>query len=280
MENGFIESHVDYSLFIYHHGPVHIFLLIYMVDIIITGNHPATINLPIGKLRSYFVLKDLDDLSYFLGIQAIRNSEGLHLHQSKYIIDLLNCVNMSDSKPYHAPCIAGSKMSKFDGEALQDPTAYRHVVGALQYVVGALQYVILTRPNIAYSVNQLCQHMHNPTTVHWTATKRVLRYLNGSVDSGLFFNKGLVSINAFCDSNWAGNPDDRRSTTGFCIFLGSNLIPGQLRSNMLFLSQAPRLNIIQFPLPLLTCFGFECFFVNCRSLFLLLQFYGVTTREL
>jgi hypothetical protein len=217
LEHGLIESHVDYSLFIYHAGSIHIFLLIYVDDIIITGNHPATITLLIDKLQSDFALKDLGDLSYFLGIQAVRNSEGLHLRQSKYAIDLLQRVNMADSKPYCAPCIAGSKMSKFDGEALSDPTTFRHVVGALQYLT-------LTRPDLAYSVNQLCQHMHNPTTTHWTAAKRVLQYLKGSVDSGLYYSKGKVSLNAFCDSDWAGNPDDRRSTTGFCIFLGSNLV--------------------------------------------------------
>jgi len=91
-----------------------------------------------------------------------------------------------------------------------------------QQVVGALQYATFTRPDIAYSVNQLCQHMHTPTFVHWTAAKRVLRYLKSTVDFGLHFHKGAITINAFCDFNWAGNPDDRRSTTGFGIFLGSN----------------------------------------------------------
>lgn len=96
---------MDYSLFIYHAGPIHIFLLIYIDDVIITGNYPTTINLLIDKLQYDFALKDLGDLSYFLGIQAVQNPEGLHLRQSKYIIDLLNHVNMTDSKPYRAPCM-------------------------------------------------------------------------------------------------------------------------------------------------------------------------------
>jgi hypothetical protein len=124
---------------------------------------------------------------------------------------------MDEAKTYGAPYLTGSKMSRFDGEVLSDPTTFRHVVGALQYAT-------LTWPDLAYSVNQLCQHMHQPTTVHWTTAKRVLRYLKGSIDYGLFFSKDPLELHAYCDSDWAGNPNDRRSTTGFGIFIGSNLI--------------------------------------------------------
>jgi hypothetical protein len=128
-------------------------------------------------------MKDLGPLRYFLGIQVTKYSGRLHLRQSKYVLDLLNRTHMAESKPYRAPCIAGSKMPKYDGEPPSDPAAYRHIVGALQYVT-------LTRPDIAYSVNQLCQHMHAPTSTHLTAAKRVLRYLKGTLNSGLYFCKG------------------------------------------------------------------------------------------
>jgi hypothetical protein len=124
---------------------------------------------------------------------------------------------MSESKPYPTLCLIGSKISRFDGEPLANPTAYRHIVGALQYVT-------LTRPNIAYSVNQLCQHMYSPTSTHLTAAKKVLRYLKGSVDYGLQYHKCPLAITTYCDSDWTRNLDDRRSTTGFGIYLGSNLI--------------------------------------------------------
>jgi hypothetical protein len=123
----------------------------------------------------------------------------------------------TNSKPYKAPCVASSKLSKFDGELLSNPIEYRHIVGALQYVT-------FTRTNIAYSVNQLCQHMHALTSVHLTAAKRVLSYLKGSSNHGLHYHKGSLTLNALCDSDWAGNPDDRRSTIGFGICFGPNLI--------------------------------------------------------
>jgi hypothetical protein len=181
------------------------------------GNHLPTIQCIVNKLKLDFALKDLGSLSYFLGIQATRNSASLHLRQSKYILDLLDRTKISESKPYPTPCLTSFKMSRFDGEPLANPTAYRHIVGALQYVT-------LARPNIAYSVNQLCQHMHSPTSTHLTAAKRVLRYLKGSIDYGLQYHKCPLAVTTYCDSNWTSNLDDRRSTTGFDIYLGSNLI--------------------------------------------------------
>ena len=73
-------------------------------------------------------------------------------------------------------------------------------------------------------MNQLCQHMQAPTIAHWIAAKRVLRYLKNTLDFGLFYKLGFFAINAYCDSDWAGDPDDRRSTCGYGMFVGPNLI--------------------------------------------------------
>ena len=132
LDIGFCGSQVDHSLFIYHTNHIHIFLLVYVNVIIVTGNHVATMQSLIDKLKSDFALKDLGPLSYFLGIQALSDASGLHLRQSKYVLDLLQRVGMMESKPYRAPCISGSKMSKFEGDILPNPTEFRHVVGALQ----------------------------------------------------------------------------------------------------------------------------------------------------
>jgi hypothetical protein len=122
---------VDHSLFTYHLDSVHVFLLVYVDDIILTGNHEGVMNCFIANLKADFAMKDLGPLGYFLGIQATRDSNGLHLRQTKYVLDLLKRTHMLESKPYRAPCIAGSKMSKFDGELLADPAEYRHIIGAL-----------------------------------------------------------------------------------------------------------------------------------------------------
>jgi hypothetical protein len=142
LEIGFSSSQVDPSLIVYHTNGSHIFFLVYVNDIIVTGNNEATMQTVIAKLQVDFAMKGLGSLSYFLGIQTIWDSTGLHLKQSKYIQDLLNRAGMTDPKPYRTPCTADSKMSKFTGEVLPNPSEYRHIVSALQYVT-------LTRPNNA-----------------------------------------------------------------------------------------------------------------------------------
>ena len=124
---------------------------------------------------------------------------------------------MDGAKPAKSPCPLGSKLSRHDGELLLDHIPYRQLVGAPQYCT-------LTWPEIAYFVNQLCQHLHNPSSTHWTTAKRVLRYLTSSFDHGIQYTMSQLQLNAFCNFDWAGCLNDRRSTTGFAIFLGDCLI--------------------------------------------------------
>lgn len=107
-------------------------------------------------------------------------------------------------------------LSLTDGTPLDDATAYRSIVGALQYVT-------LTRPDISFVVNRVCQFMHAPTT-HWQTIKCNLRYLKGSSYQCLHFASSNFHLSAFSDANWAGDPDARRSTSGVCVFFGQNLI--------------------------------------------------------
>jgi hypothetical protein len=124
-------------------------MLVYVDDILLTRSHPSIISQIITLLQAEFPLKDLGPLHYFLGIQVTRDASGHHVCQSKYISELLHKTNMHESKFSKSPYTSGSKLSRLDGPTLSDPTIYRQVVGALQYCT-------LTRPEIAYSVNQLC----------------------------------------------------------------------------------------------------------------------------
>ncbi|KAH9696496.1 retrovirus-related pol polyprotein from transposon RE1 [Citrus sinensis] len=151
------------------------------------------------------------------GIEATQIAMGLHLCQTKYILDLLHSTEFLHSKPMTTPTMSGRRLSLFDSDLLSNPTEYRSVVDALQYL-------IITRPDISFAVNQVCQYMHRPTTTHWCAVKRILRYLKGTTTYGLLYSSGSMELQAFSDADYAGDPDDRVSTGGSYIFIGPNLI--------------------------------------------------------
>jgi histone deacetylase 1/2 len=132
---------------------------------------------------------------------------------------------MIHCKPVSSPLSTSEKLSRYEGTALgpKDSTNYRSVVGALQYLT-------LTRPDISFAVNKVCQFLHAPTTVHWMAVKRILRYLKQSTNLGLKISRSSsLRVSAFSDADWAGCSDDRRSTGGFAVFFGANLVSWSAR---------------------------------------------------
>jgi hypothetical protein len=128
---------------------------------------------------------------------------------------------MENCKPIGSPMVSSCRFSKFGTDTMQDPSLYRSTVGALQYAT-------LTRPDIAFSVNKVCQFMAHPLESHWKAVKRILRYLKGTMHHGLLLHPSPssppFSLRAYSDADWATDQDDRRSTSGSCIYFGSNLI--------------------------------------------------------
>ncbi|CAH9115485.1 unnamed protein product [Cuscuta epithymum] len=124
---------------------------------------------------------------------------------------------MHDARPIVSPAEPGSRLSN-SGDPMAEPNLYRSVVGALQYVT-------ITRPEISYAVNRVCQFMHAPTDIHWQAVKRILRYLKGTISTGLHLRPCTDNrLVAFSDAGWASDIDDCRSQHGFAIYYGGNLI--------------------------------------------------------
>jgi histone deacetylase 1/2 len=222
---GFSPSKGDTSLFFYSKGRCTIFVLVYVDDIIVASSSQAATTALLRDLERDFALKDLGDLHYFLGIEVKRRPGRLVLTQERYATDVLQRVNMGSCKPVSTPLPASEKLSLHDGDRLgpADATHYRSIVGALQYLT-------LTRPDISFAVNKVCQFLHCPTTVHWAAVKRILRYIKGTLGLGLTFKKSPSTlVSAFSDADWAGCPDDRRSTGGFAVYFGPNLVSWSAR---------------------------------------------------
>ncbi|XP_028125342.1 uncharacterized protein LOC114322271 [Camellia sinensis] len=169
-------------------------------------------------MHQVFSMKELGNISYFLGISIHGSpSSGYFLSQQKYAQDILTKAGLSDCKPCSSPLAVKPTSQPHSTAPYSNPTLYRSLVGALQYLT-------ITRPDLSLAVNQCCQHMHAPTNGHFSAVKRLLRFVKGTLHHGLQFSPSTFDVHAFSDSNWAGDVLDRKSTSGYCIFLGSNLI--------------------------------------------------------
>ncbi|XP_031105201.1 uncharacterized protein LOC116010077 [Ipomoea triloba] len=181
------------------------------------GNDQAVLASLLTKLSNTFKIRDLGESGFFLGIETVKCADGVLLLQHRYMTDILKRAGMTDYKPLATP-IATSLPTSVSTEPYDDPTQYRSIAGALQYLT-------VTRPDLSFAVNLLCQHMHAPTTAHWEQLKRVLRYVKGTLSMGLCLRQSSSSdLHAFSYSDWAGCPTDRRSTSGYAVFLGTNLV--------------------------------------------------------
>ncbi|XP_025693090.1 uncharacterized mitochondrial protein AtMg00810-like [Arachis hypogaea] len=218
-EIGFEATKSDISVFIQNHRGLKTYVLVYVDDIIVTGESTELVKEVIAKLNDKFALKDMGDLHYFLGIQVNKTCDkGLILTQQKYIHELLKKAGMVGCAPCHTPLPSTVKITALGGSSFCDPQLYRSIIGSLQYLT-------ITRPEICYSVNKLSQFVQAPLESHWKLVKRVLRYLSGTSSYGLHLKRETsLGITTYSDSDWAGDPDDRKSTSGYCIFLGTNLI--------------------------------------------------------
>jgi hypothetical protein len=198
---------------------------VYADDIIVASSSLEATTTLLKDLQADFALKDLGDLHFFLGIEVKRNSDALILSQQRYATDVVKRANMWNGKPVDTPISLTEKLSITEGARLgeADSTTYRSVVGALQYLT-------LTRPDLSFSVNKVCQFLHAPTTVHWSVVKRILRYVKETLMMGLKIRRSNSTlVSAFSDADWAGCVDDRRSTGGFAVFFGSNLVSWSAR---------------------------------------------------
>jgi len=217
--HGYTQSQADHTMFYKHskEGKIAI-LIVYVDDIILTGDDLDELKRLKNVLANDFEIKDLGTLKYFLGMEFARSKKGIFVSQRKYVLDLLKETGLLGCKAAETPIEPNLKLQSAKPEDVKNREQF-------QRLVGRLIYLSHTRPDIAFAVSMVSQFMHSPGPEHFEAVYRILRYLKGSPGKGLLFEKhGHLQIEVYTDADWAGSITDRRSTSGYCTFVGGNLV--------------------------------------------------------
>ncbi|GAU46826.1 hypothetical protein TSUD_100440 [Trifolium subterraneum] len=214
--SGYIQSKSDYFLFTKQRSSGFTVILVYVDDLVLGGTDVEEITHIKALLDTKFSIKDLGLLKHFLGFEVARSQKGISLCQRKYTLDLIKDTGLLCVKPCNTPMQL--QLHTTSGEPIFVPTVYRRLIGRLLYLTH-------TRPDIAYTVSKLSQFLAKPTIEHMLAALHVLKYLKQSPGQGLFYSSNSpLTLKGFSDSDWGACPNTRRSTTGFCLFLGNSLI--------------------------------------------------------
>ncbi|KAK3017876.1 hypothetical protein RJ639_004172 [Escallonia herrerae] len=199
MQREIQQSYSDYSLFTLQRGIVQVNVLVYVDDLIISGNNHATIQRFKTYLNECFHMKDLGALKYFLGVEVARAPEGILLCQRKYALDIISEVGLLGAKAASVPLEQNHQLALATGRLIDDPERYRRLVGRLIYLC-------LTSPKLSYCVHVLSQFMQQLREEHWEAALRVVRYLKGNPGQGILKSLGVshnFAMHLSCDSQAA-----------------------------------------------------------------------------
>nr|GFC33100.1 putative RNA-directed DNA polymerase [Tanacetum cinerariifolium] len=171
-------------------------------------------------MRSEFEMTDLGMMRFFLGIEVLQTNEGIHISQRRYALELIKQFNLEGCNSVKSPMVPGNKLKLEDGEKA-DGTAYRQVVGSLMYIT-------MTHPDIQFAISLISRFMCDPKTIHFDAAKKILRYLQGTSNYGIWYKRGGEGkMEVFTDSDFGGDADDYKSTSGYVVLWDGAIVAWQ-----------------------------------------------------
>ena len=189
-------------------------IAIYVDDMLLFSNTSKSLSDFKRKFGERFQVKDLGKVKHCLGMEFRQEKDFLEISQTAYIEEVLKKFGMQNSKPAVTPMDLGTKLKKVEESSEEDSSyPFREFIGSLMYLS------VATRPDITYAVNYLSQFNNSNGREHWTAAKRILRYLRGTSKLGLKYKKTPKRLEGFVDADWAGCLEDRRSYIGFVFLL-------------------------------------------------------------
>ncbi|KAE8707741.1 hypothetical protein F3Y22_tig00110377pilonHSYRG00343 [Hibiscus syriacus] len=213
-ENGFNKCPYEHALYTKNKDEDILIVCLYVDDLIFTGSNPSMFNQFKDVMMKEFEMTDMGLMAYYLGIEVKQQNDGIFISQERYAKEILKKFKMENCKPISTPAEYEIKMTKHEEGKSVDPTFFKSLVGSLRYLT-------CTRPDILHAVGLVSRYMESPTTTNFKATKRILRYLKGTIDFGLFYSvSNDYKLVGYSDSDWGGDIDNQRSTTGFVFFMG------------------------------------------------------------
>ncbi|GJZ22847.1 retrovirus-related pol polyprotein from transposon TNT 1-94 [Tanacetum coccineum] len=218
LAQGFSKGVVDPTLFIRTTDKHTLHVQIYVDDIIFASTDPRDCDHFSNEMSSKFQMSMMGQISFFLGLQISQNPRGIFINQSKYANEILKKFDLHKSDPVDTPMVERTKLDEDLSGIPVDQTQYRSMIGSLMYLTAS-------RPDLVFAVCMCARYQSKPTKKHLEAVKRVFRYLQGSINMGLWYPKDTaMALTAYADADHAGCQDTRRSTSGSAQFLGDKLV--------------------------------------------------------
>ncbi|CAM8948430.1 unnamed protein product [Rhodiola kirilowii] len=218
INHGYVRGGVDKTLFVKHTRSDFIIAQIYVDDIVFGSNTQTMVDQFMEQMQKEFKMSMVGEMSYFLGLQVTQKKDGIFISQSKYAKTLIKKFDLAKASHKRTPAATHLKITKDDAGVNVDQTLYRSMIGSLLYLTAS-------RPDISYAVGVCARYQSEPKESHLLQVKRIIKYVCGTVEFGIWYtNDTNPHLVGFCDADWAGNAEDRKSTSGGCFFLGNNLV--------------------------------------------------------
>ncbi|KAL8087732.1 hypothetical protein AgCh_037766 [Apium graveolens] len=220
-KNGFVKSPYEHALYTKTNSREDIMIMcLYVDDMIFTGNNPGMFNDFKKVMTNEFEMTYIGQMSYFLGVEVKQNRDGIFMSQKKYAEQILKKFRMEECKSVSTPAEPSIKLRVDSIRQSVNPTLFKSLVRSLRYLT-------FTRPDIMYAVGLVSRYMEKPKQDHFMAAKRILRYIKGTLDHGLFYTYSQDSkLVGYSDSDYGGDLDDGKSTSGYAFHIGSAIFSG------------------------------------------------------
>ncbi|CAM8972838.1 unnamed protein product [Rhodiola kirilowii] len=218
INHGYVRGGVDKTLFIKHTRSDFIIDQIYVDNIVFGSSNQKMVDKFVEQIQSKFKMSMVGEMCYSLGLQVKQKEDGIFISQNKYARNFIMKFDLEKTTHKRTPAATHVKITKDEAGTSVDQTLYRSMIWSLIYLT-------TIRPDIAHAIGVCARYQANPKESHLMNVKRIIKYVCGTVDYGLWYTKDTNScLVGYCDADWARNAEDRKSTSGGCFFLGNNLV--------------------------------------------------------